>query len=109
MGELLDTANATTGGHADLRWTDPQTILDAGLTPWIDLPIWLPPGYDHTFMHGADVTRALDTGLKNRPVTDTVTDTWTWLRHLGGKAPQRPDRTPVGLDPDREAAVLARS
>jgi len=107
MGELLETINTVTGGHADLRWTDPQTILDAGIEPWMDLPIWLAPGYEHDFMHGSDVTKALDTGLKNRPVTETVADTWAWLREIGGTAPQRPDRTPVGLDPDREAAVLA--
>jgi hypothetical protein len=58
-------------------------------------------------MHGGDVTKALRTGLKIRPVTETVTDTWTWLRQIGGTAPQRPDRVPVGLDPAREAAVLA--
>jgi hypothetical protein len=108
MGELLDTATAVTGGRADLRWADPQTILDAGLTPWIDLPIWLTPGDDHDYMHNGDVTRALATGLRVRPLADTVTDTWDWLQRIGGIAPQRPDRTPVGLDPEREAAVLAR-
>ena len=107
MGELLETTNAVTGGHADLRWADPQTILDAGIEPWMDLPIWLAPGYEHDFMHGSDVTKALRAGLKNRPITETVADTWVWLQKIGGTAPQRPDRTPVGLDPDREAAVLA--
>jgi 2'-hydroxyisoflavone reductase len=106
-GEFLDTANTVTGGHADLRWTDPQTILDAGIEPWIDLPIWLTPGPDHDYMHGGDVTKALRTGLRNRPVAETITDTWTWLQKIGGIAPQRPDRVPVGLDPAREAAVLA--
>ena len=107
MGELLETINTVTGGHADLRWTDPQTILDAGIEPWMDLPIWLAPGHEHDFMHGSDVTKALRAGLKNRPITETVADTWAWLQKIGGTAPQRPDRTPVGLDPDREAAVLA--
>jgi 2'-hydroxyisoflavone reductase len=107
MGELLETANTVTGSHADLRWSDPQPILDAGLQPWMDLPIWLAPGYDHDFMHGADVTKALDAGLKNRPVTETVADTWAWLQDIGGTAPQRPDRPTLGLDPEREAAFLA--
>jgi 2'-hydroxyisoflavone reductase len=106
MGELLETATTVTGGHADLRWTDPQPILDAGIEPWMDLPIWLAPGYDHDFMHGGDVTKALNAGLKNRPITETVTDTWAWLQTIGGTAPQRPDRPAVGLDPEREAAFL---
>jgi 2'-hydroxyisoflavone reductase len=106
MGELLTTANTVTGGHADLRWTDPATILDAGIQPWTELPIWLPPGPDHDFMHGGDVTRALHAGLRPRPVTDTVTDTWHWLTTLDGPPPQRTDRPTVGLAPDREAALL---
>ncbi|GAA3236964.1 hypothetical protein GCM10020256_56120 [Streptomyces thermocoprophilus] len=33
MGELLDTCADITGGPAELRWTDPRTILDAGIEP----------------------------------------------------------------------------
>jgi 2'-hydroxyisoflavone reductase len=108
MEELLDTANHATGGHADLHWTDPDTILAAGIAPWTDLPIWLPPGPDHAYMHAGDVTRALTAGLRCRPVTDTVTDTWTWLRSIGGTAPRRPDRPVVGLDPTAEAELLSQ-
>jgi nucleoside-diphosphate-sugar epimerase len=107
MGELLDTANTVTGGHADLRWTDPDTIAAAGIQPWTELPIWLPPGPDHDFMHGGDVTRALDAGLRLRPAADTITDTWAWLQTLGGPPPQRPDRPTVGLDPATEAKLLS--
>ena len=107
MGELLDTANSLTGGHAELRWSEPQAILDAGIEPWMDLPIWLAPGDDHDFMHDGDVTKALRTGLKNRPVAETIADTWAWLQAIGGTAPQRADRTPVGLPPEKEAAFLA--
>jgi nucleoside-diphosphate-sugar epimerase len=107
MGGLLDTVNEVTGGHADLRWTDPEPILAAGVQPWTDLPIWLPPGADHDFMHRGDVSRALTAGLRVRPVRDTVADTWTWLRSLGGTAPHRQDRPAVGLNPATEQAVLA--
>jgi nucleoside-diphosphate-sugar epimerase len=107
MGELLETANTVTGGRADLRWSEPQAILDAGIEPWTELPIWLAPGPDHDFMHDGDVRKALDAGLKNRPVTETIVDTWAWLREIGGTAPQRPDRPTVGLAPDKEAAFLA--
>lgn len=109
MGELLTTANAVTGGHADLRWTDPEPILAAGVQPWTDLPIWIPPGPDHDYMHRGDVTKALDAGLRPRPVAATVADTWAWLRDIGGTPPQRPDRPPAGLAPEVEATVLARA
>jgi 2'-hydroxyisoflavone reductase len=103
MGELLDTVNRITGGHADLRWTDPDTILAAGIQPWIQLPIWLPPESHHDV---TDVSRALDAGLRLRPIAETVADTWTWLQSLPGPPPQRPDRPTVGLSPQTEAKVL---
>ncbi|MBG0565956.1 NAD-dependent epimerase/dehydratase family protein [Actinoplanes aureus] len=106
MGELLDTANEITGGHAELRWTDPEPILAAGIEPWTHLPIWLPPGHDHDFMHRGDVSKAIGAGLRCRPVRDTITDTWRWLGTLAGGAPQRTDRPASGLDPLLENKLL---
>ncbi|GAA3193256.1 SDR family oxidoreductase [Actinocorallia longicatena] len=107
MRDLLEACVAATGSDADLRWTDPETILAAGVEPWTELPCWIPPGPGHDGMHGSDVSLALSTGLRCRPVTETVADTWTWLRSIGGRAPQRPDRPPVGLTAETERRVLA--
>ncbi|KDN76781.1 reductase [Streptomyces olindensis] len=108
MGELLDACVRVTGGGAELRWTEPEVILRAGIEPWTELPVWVPPGSDlHDALHGADVSRAVAAGLRCRPVEETVADTWSWLRAIGGTAPQRPDRTRKGLDPEVEAKVLA--
>ncbi|MFC8076784.1 NAD-dependent epimerase/dehydratase family protein [Streptomyces sp. NPDC057307] len=106
MGELLAACVKATGSDAELRWTDPETILAAGVEPWTDLPIWLPRGELHDMMHGGDVAKALAAGLRCRPVEETVTDTWAWLRSIGGEAPQRPDRPKVGLAQEVEAALL---
>lgn len=106
MGSLLDACVAVTGGGAELRWTDPALILEAGVEPWIELPIWLPEGENSDFMFGGDVTKAHAAGLKCRPVEETVADTWAWLQSLGGEAPQRPDRPRKGISPEQEAALL---
>jgi nucleoside-diphosphate-sugar epimerase len=108
MGELLDACVAVTDSAAELRWTDPDTVLDAGIAPWTGLPVWVPPDTDlHTTLHGGDTSRAAAAGLRCRPVTETVADTWRWLAELGGVAPQRPDRPVVGVDPETEAKALA--
>jgi nucleoside-diphosphate-sugar epimerase len=108
MGALLEACAAVTGGGAELRWTDPEVILEAGVEPWTQLPVWVPPGSDlHDALHGADVSRAVAAGLRCRPVERTVADTWDWLRSLGGVAPQRPDRPLKGVDPETEEKVLA--
>ncbi|MES4903191.1 MULTISPECIES: NAD-dependent epimerase/dehydratase family protein [unclassified Streptomyces] len=107
FGELLEACAAATGSDAELRWTDPEAVLTAGIEPWTELPVWLPPGELCDTMYQGDVSRALAAGLRCRPVAETVAATWEWLRELGGRAPHRPDRPPVGLDPEREAKVLA--
>ncbi|WP_327314562.1 NAD-dependent epimerase/dehydratase family protein [Streptomyces sp. NBC_01235] len=108
IGELLDACVRVTGSAAELRWMAPEVILDAGIEPWTELPVWVPPGSDmHDALHAADVSRAVATGLDCRPVAETVADTWSWLRSIGGTAPQRPDRIRKGLDPEVEAKVLA--
>ncbi|MET9152871.1 SDR family oxidoreductase [Streptomyces griseoflavus] len=106
-GELLEACVRATGGPAELRWTAPETILSAGIEPWTQLPVWVPPGSDlHDALHSADVSRAVAAGLRCRPVAETVADTWRWLTEIGGTAPRRPDRTSKGLDPEVEAKVL---
>ncbi|WP_026876152.1 NAD-dependent epimerase/dehydratase family protein [Jiangella gansuensis] len=108
MSGLLDAVVDATGGVASLRWVDPEPILAAGVEPWMDLPVWIPPGHPYTEfgLHTGDVSRAAAAGLRARPVEETVADTWAWLRAIGGSAPQRPDRPPLGLDPRVEAAIL---
>ncbi|WP_059045026.1 NAD-dependent epimerase/dehydratase family protein [Streptomyces acidiscabies] len=107
MGQLLDACVSVTGSAARLRWTDPETILAAGIKPWTELPVWVPPGTDmHDALHSANVSRAVETGLTCRPVEETVADTWTWLRSLGGEVPRRPDLT-IGVPEEVEAKVLA--
>ncbi|HET6634726.1 MAG TPA: NAD-dependent epimerase/dehydratase family protein [Streptomyces sp.] len=106
MGGLLEECVRVTGSDAELCWTDPETVLAAGIEPWTGLPVWLPPGEDHDTMHRSDVSKALAAGLRCRPVGRTVADTWAWLQAIGGTAPQRPDRPLKGVDPAVEAKVL---
>ncbi|QFR02485.1 NAD-dependent epimerase/dehydratase family protein [Streptomyces phaeolivaceus] len=107
MGELLDACVRVTGSAAELRWTAPELILGAGIEPWTQLPVWVPEGSEsHDALHRADVSRAVRDGLRCRGVEETVRDTWEWLTGLGGVAPHRSDRPPVGLDPAVEAKVL---
>lgn len=107
MGELLTACVRATGSDAELRWTDPEVLLAAGVEPWTDLPVWLPPGELYDTLHRGDHTKAYAAGLRCRPVGETVADTWSWLCTLGGIAPRRPDRPAVGLDPRLEAKLLA--
>jgi nucleoside-diphosphate-sugar epimerase len=107
MAQLFDACVGVTGGHAELVWRTPEQVEAAGVQPWTDLPIWLPPGELHQFIHQADVTRAVAAGLSCRPLRQTVADTWQWLSTLGGRAPHRDDRPAVGLTADAERTLLS--
>ncbi|MEV7191532.1 NAD-dependent epimerase/dehydratase family protein [Streptomyces sp. NPDC093510] len=106
MGDLLDACAQVAGPAAELRWTEPQAVLDAGIEPWMELPVWLAPGELHDTMHRTSSEKAVAAGLRTRPAAETVRDTWEWLRSIGGTAPQRPDRPVVGLPPEKEAKAL---
>ncbi|MBB5493514.1 NAD-dependent epimerase/dehydratase family protein [Nocardiopsis metallicus] len=106
MESFLTACREATGSDAEFRWTPPEAIEEAGIAPWRELPVWLPPGELHGTLHQGNVERALATGLRCRPVAETVTDTWAWLVSIGGEPDQRPDRPRVGLDPETEARVL---
>ncbi len=103
MATFLDACVAATGSTVTLRWLPPEAILAAGITPWSGLPGWLPPGADYDHLHCADVTRALEAGLRNRPVEETVSDTWAWLQQAGPTAGLREG---IGLDPELEELAL---
>jgi nucleoside-diphosphate-sugar epimerase len=106
MGELLDTCVDLTGSRARLRWVSPEAVEAAGVKPWTELPVWLPPGPAHGGMHGSDPAKALAAGLTLRPVGETVADTWAWLSSL----PEPPAPTSslvLGLSADAEARLLA--
>ncbi len=107
MSTLLEACVAATGSGARLRWATPELILEAGIEPWSELPIWIPPGHEYAGMHGANVERAHAAGLRCRPVAETVADTWAWMSTLSGPAPLRPELDPPGLDRERERALLA--
>ena len=43
MRGLLEAAVQVTGSDARLRWTSPEMIEAAGIAPWTELPVWIPP------------------------------------------------------------------
>jgi 2'-hydroxyisoflavone reductase len=108
MEETLTTIAAATGAEARLRWMRERTLLDAGLEPWSDVPLWLAPESDPAYrgflaMSNARAKRA---GLTLRALVQTVRDTLAWAETAPAPAGTE-TRQPAGLDPDVERRVLA--
>lgn len=106
MGELLETCRDATGARPELVWADPGALVAAGVEPWVEMPIWLPPDHDYIGLHRSNVERAHAVGLRCRPIAETVADTWAWLLACDRRPPVREDLPPHGLDPERERALL---
>jgi nucleoside-diphosphate-sugar epimerase len=109
--ELLSACVEVTGSRARPVWVDPQWLLDAGVEPWTELPIWVPREHEAYAMHCGDTSRAIAWGLRTRPLQQTVADTWAWLEQVDAGSGTRPPapvgRPPVGMDPAREAELIA--
>jgi 2'-hydroxyisoflavone reductase len=98
LGETLARVAAAVGGDVRLVWTDEQPILDAGVQPWMELPLWL-PGTDADGLMRADISRAMAAGLRFRPLAETARDTLGWSREAGQQRPT--------LSRERERELLA--
>ena len=104
MGEFLTRARAVTGAHAELVWADPDWLLERGVTPWREIPIWAPRGHPAGGLHTSDTTRAQGAGLTCRPVGETIADSWASIGR--GETPAEPVVAGLGMEPAVEARLL---
>jgi nucleoside-diphosphate-sugar epimerase len=105
LGGLLELCREVTGGDAQFVRVPEAELLDAGVQPWVHLPMWLPADTARTAWD-VDTTRARALGLPSRPLAGSVADTWAWQRQAGRPAPPSGRELP-GLPTDLEARLLA--
>jgi 2'-hydroxyisoflavone reductase len=102
FGGLLDTSKAITGSDAHFVWVDEQFLLDAGVKPYTEIPLWIPNLPERAGFYSVNSGKAIAAGLTFRPVAETIRDTLAW------DATQPPDAPrPSGLRPERERELLA--
>lgn len=65
-------------GASEVAWVDEQALLDAGVAPWTELPMWLPARYGMSGLMDLEVARAEAAGLRTRPLEATIADTAAW-------------------------------
>jgi 2'-hydroxyisoflavone reductase len=98
------------GADAAFTWVEERFLVDAGVEPFQDLPLWLAPTVepDWAGFLALDASRAVATGLRFRPLDETARWILDWARNA-----EPPPKTagvamaPAGLTPEREADLLA--
>lgn len=104
MGEIIGASQraAPSAGTA-VTWVS-EDFLSAHWRPEdLDLPPWSPTKGDEAGAALTAVDRAQKTGLRCRPLADTVRDTLAWFQSLPA---ERQAKLHFGLDPQKESATL---
>jgi 2'-hydroxyisoflavone reductase len=100
MGAVMDACAAAAGAGKPV-WVNESFLVDSGVTPWTELPLWIPQGEDNIIK--ASSARAVAAGLSCRPVAETVRATLDWTTRQGLERTLR-----AGLSRARESELLAQ-
>jgi 2'-hydroxyisoflavone reductase len=107
---FLEELRAAVNPEARLVWVGERFLLDAGVEPWQELPLWLAPTANpaNAGFLALDVSRAVAAGLRFSRLAETARDTLAWAETAPG--PREKDvGVPVeqaGLAPERERDLL---
>ena len=98
MRGMLEGIRAATGSDARFVWASEEFLLDAGVEPWEEMPLWVPE--EMAGILAVYVGRAVGTGLVFRPLGETVRD-------VPGPDAGRPEvEIPAGISREREEELL---
>lgn len=103
MNELVYGCKAVCGGDAQFTWVPSDFCAEQGLNPWAQLPVWAPRVGDMRGINQVDCSRAVEAGMRTRPLADTVRDVYAWW---DGLPDERRARVRAGMSREREQAAL---
>lgn len=105
MANVLDECRKSSNSDATFTWVAEKFLRDEGIMAWSDMPLWLPEE-DAPQLAGfmfVNCDRAFATGLRIRPLSDTISDTLEWAQtELSGA------QLKAGIDAERERFLLRR-
>jgi 2'-hydroxyisoflavone reductase len=97
MHDMLAACRDAAGSQARVEWVSDEFLLEQGVVPWTELPLWLPGDDPSTrAFFKVDSSRAVGAGLRFRPLTDTARDTLAWERRR--TKPPRAEATRLSIN-----------
>jgi 2'-hydroxyisoflavone reductase len=101
---MLDGIKTGLGLEAKFTWVPADFLEKEKISPWSDMPVWVPPSGEDGGLGTISIKRALEKGLTFRPLAVTARDTLAWFK---SQPPERQAKLKAGITPEREAEVLA--
>jgi len=101
MGTMLETCKQVSGSEANFKWAPVEFLEQNNVSPWSDMPAWIPDQGDGAGFARVDVSKAMNAGLVFSPLKDTIRDTLEWVRTSSADHEWR-----AGLKPEREKELL---
>ncbi len=101
FGGVIAACAAAGRSEHRLHWASERFLIDAGVQPWTELPLWIPEDEGVGFS-AISSARAQASGLTYRPLEETIADTLAWDRARASPALVN------GLSADREAELLEK-
>lgn len=103
LGDIIATAQMVTGGEGSPVYMDAAFLLENGVQPWVDLPLWLPASErDYRYMSQIDVRKAMADGLTIRPLAETIQRAMDWINERSDWRGQ----LRAGMESVREHALI---
>lgn len=105
MAALLYGIRASTIRGATLTFVPSDFLAAQNVSPWGDMPVWVPNAGDSAGFHTRSNAKAIAAGLTFRSLADTVGATLAWFDALPEERRKAGPR--AGIKPEREEEVLA--
>jgi 2'-hydroxyisoflavone reductase len=105
MRELLAGIARGIEVEPDLVWAPTGFLAANAVSPWRDMPVWIPAEGETFGFHRRDIRRAIAAGLTHRPLPLIAAETLAWFRTLPH---DRQVQLRAGLTPERETELLRK-
>lgn len=104
MRGMLEGIRGALKADAQFTWAAAGFLDAQKISPWGDMPVWIPADGDSAGFARRSIKKALQRGLSFRPLAVTAADTLAWFRT---QPAERQAKLKAGISPEREKELLA--
>ena len=104
IAAMLHGIRAVTTTGATLHWVPADFLAEHKVSPWGDMPVWVPDDAENAGFGRTIVKKAVSKGLRFRSLAATAADTLNWYNALPAEKRQK---LHAGISSERELEVLA--